>query len=204
MKLYCFGVTTENSAIGVSFLIYTVIPFFWLAALLLSVNCGCHWLGWQHSHCFHDFSHCSHSTCSVPFWWVVNKKCDRLLVIGRILEVSRIRRVWGSAFVSQAQLLTCMVKCGKWMKPYVVSMTTLLCLMKFKLITGPISFFITMKSSAKLWSMMSNLDFGVADGFSQWPFANWIWKFWAPSILKMLAEACCLILSNSFWAIKLT
>ena len=55
------------------------------------------------------------------------------------------------------------------MRPCVVSMTTLLCLMKYNPLIRPVRFFITTKSSAKMWSPMSNLSVFVAIGFSNWP-----------------------------------
>ena len=55
----------------------------------------------------------------------------------------------------------------------VVSMTTLLCLMKCNPIMSPVKFFITTKCYAKISSPLSNLSVAVAIGFSNWSFATW-------------------------------
>ena len=112
-----------------------------------------------------------------------------------------MRTAWGLALVWLNALLTCIVKCVKWMRPCVVSMTTLLCLMKCKPIIGRVRLFITRNCSAKMWSPMSNLSVVVAVGFSNLPFATWIWKLGGSSIFRIIDGGCCLTLSRSFWAI---
>ena len=113
-----------------------------------------------------------------------------------IVTLSWKRTAWGLALVWRNAILTCIVKCGKWMRPCVVSMTTLLCLKKCNPIIGPVRFFITTECSPKRWSPMTNLSVAVAVGFSNWPFATWIWKLGGSSIFKILDGACCLILSS--------
>ena len=51
------------------------------------------------------------------------------------------------------------------MKPCVVSVTTLLCLLKFNPILGPVKFFSTTKCSGKALSPMLYLNMVVAFGF---------------------------------------
>ena len=71
-------------------------------------------------------------------------------------------------------VLTCIVKWGKCMRPCVVSMTTLLFLIKCNPIIGPVNFFNTTKCSAKKLSPISNYNVAVDIGFSNWPFATCI------------------------------
>ena len=135
--------------------------------------------------------------------WSTNAVIVFVVICG-IVILSWIRTAWGLVFVWFNVLLTCIVKCGKCFRPCVVSITTLLCLMKCKPIIGPVRLPITTKCSAKVWSSMSKLSVAVAVGFSNWPFATWIWKLGGSSILKLLEGDCCLILSSSFWAFALT
>ena len=125
-------------------------------------------------------------------------------VLGGTVILSQRRTTWSLALISFDALLTCIVKLGKWMRSCVLSMTTLLCLMKCNPIMDPVNFLITMKCSAKVWSPLSNLSVTVAFGFSNWPFATWIWELGESSAAKTLAGACCLIMFSSFWAIALT
>ena len=96
--------------------------------------------------------------------------------IGGIVRASLMRTVWGSTLSSIAVLLTCIVTWGKRMRSFVVSMTTLLCLMKCKPMISPVKLFITRKCSCKLWSPMSNLSLVVAGSFSNQSFATWFFK----------------------------
>ena len=72
------------------------------------------------------------------------------------------------------------------MRPCVVSMTTLLFLLKFNPKIGPVNFFITTKFSANMLSPISNLSAPVGNGYSSWPFATCIWKLGGLSILRLL------------------
>ena len=125
-------------------------------------------------------------------------------VIGGTVVLSSIGAGWGLAPVTIAAFLACNVRCGKWMRSCVVSLTTPLSLIKSNPIKGPVKFLITTNNSARVLSLMSNLSVAVDIGFSNWPFATWICKLGGSLILKMLAIACCLIFSNSVWAIALT
>ena len=80
------------------------------------------------------------------------------VVIAVIVTVSPVRIDWGLALALLAALLTWMVKWGKWMRPCVVSMTTLLCLMMCKPIIGRDRFFNNTKCSAKVLSPIPYLS----------------------------------------------
>ena len=62
----------------------------------------------------------------------------------------------GLVVVSLEAVLTCIVKCGKCTRLCVVSMTTLLFLIKCNPVIGAVNFFITTKCSAKVLSPISN------------------------------------------------
>ena len=98
----------------------------------------------------------------------------------------------------------CRVNDDTVVRPCVVSMTTLLFLMKCNPIIGPVSFFITTKCSAKELSPISNFSVAVDKGFSNWPLATCIWNLGGSSFLRMLLGAFCLIVSKLSWAITLT
>ena len=121
------------------------------------VNYCRHWVGNQQNCCFRKFLQRCHSACSVPFRWMVNEGCDCYC----------FRWWYGQGFVSDDWLwfggcltwgcLTCIVKRGKCLRPCVVSMTTLLFLIKCNPNIGPFSFFITTKCSANELSLISIL-----------------------------------------------
>ena len=54
-------------------------------------------------------------------WWT--KAVIAFVVIGGIVRASSVRTGWGFAIVSLEAVLTCIVKCGKCMRPCVVSIT---------------------------------------------------------------------------------
>ena len=85
-----------------------------------------------------------------------------------------MRTGWGLAVVSLEANLTCIVKCGKCMRPCLVSMTTLLFLIKCNPVIGSVNFFITMKCSANVLPPISILGVVIANGLSSWPFATCI------------------------------
>ena len=80
----------------------------------------------------------------------------------------------GFVVVSLEAVLTCIVKWGTCMTPCVVSMTTLLFLIKCNPIIGPVNFFITTKCSANEIFPFSNLRVAVHNGFSNWPLVTCI------------------------------
>ena len=153
---------------------------------------------------FCEFYHCSHGNFCIPLRYVINKRCDCFPCIGGTVILSWMRTSWGLALVPLDALLACIVKCGKWKRQCIISITTLLCLMKCNPIVGLVNFFITTKCSAKMWSLISNLSVAVGMGFSNWPFVIWIWSMWRSLILKILDGAFCLLVSNSCWAFALT
>ena len=97
-----------------------------------------------------------------------------LVVAGVMVRSSSLMTGCGLVVVSLEAVLTCMIKWGKYMRPCVVSMTTLLFLIKCNPIIGPVSFFITTKCSAKVLSPISNFSVAVDNGFSNWPLATCI------------------------------
>ena len=128
------------------------------------------------------------------------RSTNAVVVIGVIVRASWEKTGWGLVFVSLAFFLICIAIWERRMRPWVESLTTLLCLKMCKPTTGPVNFFTTTNCSAKVCFPRSNQIVPVAYGFSNSPFATWIWRTARSSTLKKLALACCLILSSSFWA----
>ena len=95
-------------------------------------------------------------------------------VVGGMFRASSVMTGCGWVVVSLEVVLTCIVKWGKCMSPCVVSMTTLLFLIKCNPIIGPVNFFITTKCSANELSPISNFSVAVDNGFSNWPLATCI------------------------------
>ena len=96
------------------------------------------------------------------------------VVIGGMVRASSVMTGCGLVVVSLEAVLTCIVKWGKCMSPCVVSMTTLLFLIKCNPNIGPVNFFITTKYLANELSPISNLSVAVDNGFSSWPLATCI------------------------------
>ena len=204
MNVDCSGVTTENSAIWVFLLnIYgDSVLLVILTAVFLSIIVEIEW----------DNSRFAASV-SFPTGIIVLVVCHSdgwstnavivFVVFGGTVVLSWTRTAWGLALVPVAAVLACFIMCGKWMRPCVSSMTTLLCLMKCNPLMGRVKFLIRTKCSARVLSLLLNLSVAVDIGFLNWPFASWIWILGGPSSLKMLPQARCLILSNSFREIAL-
>ena len=121
------------------------------------------------------------------------------VVLGDIVRVSSMMTNWGFAVVSLDEVLTCIVKCGKYMRPFVVSMTTLLFLIKCNPINGHVGFFITTKCSRKILSPFSNFSAAVANDFSSWPLAPCIWKLGGSLFLSYLELSVLMCPSHSGW-----
>ena len=96
------------------------------------------------------------------------------VVIGGMVRASSVMTGCGLVAVSLEAVLTCIVKWGKCMRPCVVSMSTLLFLIKCNPIIGPVNFFIMTKCSAKELSPISIFSVAVDIGFSNWPLATCI------------------------------
>ena len=94
------------------------------------------------------------------------------VVVGGMVRTSSVMTGCGLVVVSLEAVLTCIVKWGKCMGPCVVSVTTLLFLIKCNPIIGPVNFFFTMKCSANELSPFSNFNVTVDKGFSNWPLAT--------------------------------
>ena len=71
------------------------------------------------------------------------------VVAGGMVRSSSMMTGCGLVVVSLEAVLNCIVKWGKCMRQCVVSMTTLLFLIKCNPVTGPVNFFLTTKCSAK-------------------------------------------------------
>ena len=112
------------------------------------------------------------------------------VVLGGIVKASSVITSWGFTVASLEAVLTCIVKCGKCIRPCIVSMTTPLCLIKCKPIIGAVNFFFTTKCSTNLLSPIPNLSVAVANGFSNWPLATCIWKFRGWSIRRIIFWSC--------------
>ena len=137
----------------------------------------------QQTCCFVNFSVLS-SPCCIVFWGVVNKGydlfwCPRWYRQG-IVSDDRL----GFVVDLLEAVLTCIVKCAKCMRLCVVSMTMLLFLIKCNLFIGLVIFFITTKCWAKTLCPISNLNVAVANGFSNWPLATFVWKLLVSAILQ--------------------
>ena len=100
-----------------------------------------------------------------------------VIVFVVVVDMGRASSVMtGCGFVvfSLEAVLTCIVMCGSFMRPCVVSMTTQLFLIKCNPFLGPVKFFNTTKFSVKLLSPISNFSVAVDSGFSNWPLATCI------------------------------
>ena len=131
MYLDCSGVTTENSAIFVYFLIETgqSVVLVTLNATFLSVFVDIEWeiITLAVSVSFYN-------RVTVPVVVHSKARSTKAVIVfvdlGGIVRASPRRKTWGFAFVSLEAVLTCIVKCGKCMRRCVLSMTTLFFLMK--------------------------------------------------------------------------
>ena len=95
--------------------------------------------------------------------------------ISGIARASSGRTTWHFQPICEL-VLTCIFRCGKFMRPCVVSVTTLLILIKCKPMIGPVSLFFSTKCSTNVLSPVSILNVVVANRFSNWPFATCTWK----------------------------
>ena len=150
MCLDCCGVTTENSAICVCFLIKygASVVLVTLTAIRLAIIVD---IEWEISRLAVSVNFSNGVTVPVVFHfdgWSM-KAVIVLVVAGGMVRSSSKMIGCGLVVVSLEAALTCLVKWGKCMRPCVVSITTLLFLIKCNPIFGPVSFFITTKCSAK-------------------------------------------------------
>ena len=205
MCLDCSRVTTENSAVCVCFLIRygDSVVLVTLTASLLSIIVD---IEWEISRLAVSVNFSNGVTVPVVFYfdgWST-KAVIVFVVVAGIVRASSIMTGCGLVVVSLEVFLTCTVRCGKCMRPCVVSMTTLLFPKKRNPINGSVNFFNTTKCSAEVLSPMSNFSMAVDNGLSNWPLATCIWKLGGSSVLRMLFGAFSFIVSKSFWAIALT
>ena len=173
MCLDCSGVTTENSAICVCFLIRygDFVVLVTLIAIPLSIIVD---IDWEISRLAVSVNFSNGVTVpAVSHFdgWSM-KAVIVVVVAGGMVRSSSMMTGCGLVVVSLEAVLTCIVKWGKCMRPSVVSMTTQLFLIKCNPIIGPVSFFITTKYSAKELSPISDFCVAVDTGFSNWPLAT--------------------------------
>ena len=131
MYLDCFGVTTEKSAICVFFLIRhgDSVVLVTLTATLVSINVE---LEWKVSRLAVTVDFSNSVIVPVVFdsgGWST-KAVIVFVVFGGIVRASSLGTDWSLAVVSLEAVLPCIIKCGKWLRPWHVSMTTLLFLIK--------------------------------------------------------------------------
>ena len=172
MCLDCSGVTTENSAICVCFSMRSgnSVVLVTLTAILLSIIVD---IEWEISRLAVSVNFSNGVTVHVVFHfdgWSM-KDVIVFVVVGDMVRVSSVMTGCGLVVVSLEAVLTCIVKWGECMSPCVVSMTTLLFLMKCKPTIGPVNFFIPTKGSANELSRISNFSVAVDNGFSNCPLA---------------------------------
>ena len=131
MCLDCSGVTTENSAICLYFLIRygDSVVLVTLTAYLLSIIID---IEWENIKLAVSVNFSKGVTVPVVFHfdrWST-KAVIVFVVVGGIVREPLVMTGCGFVVVSIEDVLTCIVKCGKSMRPCVVSMTTLLFLIK--------------------------------------------------------------------------
>ena len=175
MCLDCSGVTTENSAICVCFLmIYgDSVVLVTLTSILLSFIVH---IEWELSRLAVSVNFSNGVTVLVVFHsdgWSM-KALIVFVVVGGMVRASSVMIGYGFVVVSLEAVLTCIVKWEKCMRPCVVSMTTLVFFIKCNPFIGLVNFFVTTKCSAKELSPISNFSVAVDNGFSNWPLATCI------------------------------
>ena len=175
MCLDCSEVTTENSAVCVRFLIGygDSVILVTLTANFLSIIVD---IEWEISKLPVSVNFSNGVTVPVVFHfdgWSTKAVIVFVVVVG-MLRVSSVMTRCGLVVVSLQAVLTCIAKCGECMRSCVVSMTTLLFLIKCNPNIGPVIFFFTTKCSAKVLSPVSNLSVVIAIGVSNWPLATCI------------------------------
>ena len=121
MCLDCSGVTMENSAICVFFLIRYGHSVFLvtLTAIIFSMIVD---IEWKISKLAVSVKFSYGVIVPVVFHfdgWSTNAVIV-FVVIGSIVRASSVMTGWGFVFVSLEAVLTCIVKCGKCMRPCVV------------------------------------------------------------------------------------
>ena len=140
----CSGVTREKSAICVCFLIRygDSVLLVTLIVTLLSFIVA---IEWEISKLAVSVSFSNGVTVPAVFHfdgWSTKAVIVFVVVVG-IVRASSVVTAWDFLVVSFEALLTCIVKCGKCIRPCGVSMTTLFFLLKCNLIIGPAKFLVT-------------------------------------------------------------
>ena len=205
MYLDCSGVTTENSATCVLFLIKCgdSVALVTLTATLLSIIVD---LEWEISRLAISVKFSNGITVPVVLyfegWWT--KAVIAFVVLSVIVRASSVKSSWGFAVISLEAILIGIVKGGKCKRPCVVLMTTLLFLIKCFPMISPVYFFITTNCSANMLSLITKLKVAKSNGFSNRPFATCRYKLKGSSIWRNLVGSFCFKVSKSFWVNELT
>ena len=142
--------TTENSAVYVCFLVRygDSVVLFTLTAIFSSIIVE---IEWEISRLAVSVNFSNGVTVPVVlhFDGWSTKAVIVFVVVGSMVRSSSVMTGWEFVVVSLEAVLTCIVKWGKCMRPFVVSMTTLLFLIKCHPIIGTVFFFIATKCSRK-------------------------------------------------------
>ena len=150
-----------------------MIPLYWSLSLLFFLSIIVD-IEWEISRLAVSVNFSKGVTVTVVFLfdgWSM-KAVIVFVVVGGIVRASSVMAGCGLVVVSLEAVLTYIVKWGKCLSPCVVSMTTLLFLIKCNPIIGPVNFFITTKCSANELSPISNFSVVVDNGFSNWSLAT--------------------------------
>ena len=152
MCLDCSGVTTENFATCVCFLMRygDSVVMVTLTAIFLTIIVD---IEWEISRLAVSVNFSNGVTVPVVFHfdgWSMKALIVFVVVDGMIMA-SSVMTGCGFVVVSLEAVLTCIVKWGKCMRPCIVSMTTLLFLIKCNPIIGPFNFFITTEVQQKYY-----------------------------------------------------
>ena len=187
IKLDCSGVTTEDSAICVLFLIKhgDFIVLVTLTAFVSSINVD---IQRKISKVAVSVKFSSEVTVPVEFHsdGLSTKAVIVFVVIDGIFRSSSVSTIWGLALFSLVAVMTCIVNWRETFRPCVVSMTTLFCLIKCISRYGLVKLFMATKCSANVRSPISNLGVVAANRFSHWPFTICKLNFGGSSVFRIL------------------
>ena len=177
MCLDCSGLTTENSAICACILMrygHSAVLVS-LTAILLVIIVD---IEWEINRLAVSVSFSNGVTLPVMLHfdgWSM-KAVIVFVVVGGMVRALSVMTSCSLVVFSLEAVLTCIVKWGKCISPCVVSMTTLLFLIKCNPNIGPVNFFITTKCSAEELSPFSNFSGAVDNcfcGHCLLVFENW-------------------------------
>ena len=154
-RVYCFNklglLRTDYGEFGILCVLFHCMRWFRCIRYtdcFLSLDYGWNWMGYYETRGFFEFFHWSYGPCWIPFRQVINKCCDclccHLWYCYAVVDENSL------GFSTRLTWSNFDLHCQMWEMdgPCVVSMTTLLCLMKCNPIIVPVKFFITTNCSA--------------------------------------------------------